>query len=101
MKAVLRPDFSTVTEQPAQKATREQMAMLATRYGWAARQAEGKDVLEVACGAGLGLGWLAARANSVEAGDLDEANCRVAEASYHGDPKIGVRPMDAMSLPFE
>jgi 2-polyprenyl-3-methyl-5-hydroxy-6-metoxy-1,4-benzoquinol methylase len=76
------------------------MAMLQTRYGWAARHAEDKDVLEVACGAGLGLGWLARAARSVEAGDLDEANCRLAQATYAGYRKIRVRLMNAMSLPF-
>jgi ubiquinone/menaquinone biosynthesis C-methylase UbiE len=94
-------DYSTVTEQPEQKATRSQMAMLWTRYGWAARHAEHKDVLEVACGAGLGLGLLANSARSVEAGDLDPANCRLAQATYAGHPKIRLRPMEAMDLPFE
>jgi SAM-dependent methyltransferase len=77
------------------------MAMLYTRYGWAAGHAEEKDVLEVACGAGMGLGWLAQGAQSVEAGDLDPANCRLAQATYAGHPKIRVRPIDAMDLPFE
>ncbi len=101
MQPVLRPDYSTVTEQPSQRATRTQMAMLETRYGWAARHAKGKDVLEVACGAGLGLGWLAREARSVQAGDLDPANCRLAQTTYAGNPKIEIRSMDAMSLPFE
>jgi SAM-dependent methyltransferase len=76
------------------------MAMLQTRYDWAASHAEHKDVLEIACGAGLGLGWLARVARSVEAGDLDEANCRLAQATYAGYRNIRVRLMDAMSLPF-
>jgi SAM-dependent methyltransferase len=101
MHAVLGHDFSSITEQPAQKEMLRQMAMLATRYGWAASQAGGKDVLEAACGAGLGLGWLAQTARSVEAGDWDQANCRLAAAAYPRHSKIRVRRMDAMSLPFE
>jgi SAM-dependent methyltransferase len=98
---IAQSDYSSVTEQPDQKATRSQIAMLWTRYGWAARQAEHKDVLEVACGAGLGLGWLAQAARSVEAGDLDSTNCLLAQKTYARHPKIRVRPMDAMDLPFE
>lgn|SRR5487761_1906055 len=100
MQAVRRPDYSTVTEQPEQGATRLQMSMLRTRYAWAAGQAAGKDVAEIACGAGLGLGWLARMARSVEAGDLNGANCRIAEETYAGRGKIRVRAMDALDLPF-
>jgi 2-polyprenyl-3-methyl-5-hydroxy-6-metoxy-1,4-benzoquinol methylase len=89
-------DYSTVTEQPAQWATPEQMAMLETRYGWAAQHAKKKDVLEVACGAGLGLKCLARVARSVEAVDLDENNCRIAERS-----EVPVRCMDAEELLFQ
>ena len=91
-------DYTIVTEQPRQLASRTQMAMLRTRYAWAAQHAAGKEVLEVACGAGLGLGCLARAAASVEAGDIDEANCRVARAA---NPKIGVRVLDAAELPFD
>jgi succinoglycan biosynthesis protein ExoA len=93
-------DYSSVTEQPSQPATRTQLAMLGTRYGWAASHARHKDVLEVACGAGLGLGWLASAARWVEAGDLDLANCRLARAACAGHPNLRAQPMDAMSLPF-
>ncbi len=100
-KAVMAADFASVTEQPWQGATRMQMSMLRTRYGWAAEYAGGKDVLEVACGAGLGLGWLAKRARCVEAGDIDEENCRIARETYRGEAKIRVERMDASDLPFE
>jgi SAM-dependent methyltransferase len=100
MQAVLRPDFSTVTEQPQQSATRLQMAMLSTRYAWAAGQAAGRDVAEIACGAGLGLGWIARMARSVEAGDLDDTNCRVALETYAGRENIHIRRMDALHMPF-
>lgn len=100
MQASLRPDFSTVTEQPSQGATRLQLVMLSARYGWAAGYADGKDVAEIACGAGLGLGWIARRARSVEAGDLNDANCRVAQQTYAGRANIRIRPMDALDLPF-
>jgi SAM-dependent methyltransferase len=100
MQPALSPDFSTVTEQPEQGATRLQLAMLATRYAWAANHAAGKDVAEIACGAGLGLGWIARVARSVEAGDVNDANCRAAIETYAGRTKIHVRRMDALHLPF-
>ena len=78
IKVARRLDFSSVTELPRQGATRMQMSMLRTRYGWAAQYAAGKNVLEVACGAGLGLVWLAELARQVSAGDIDQQNCRVA-----------------------
>jgi SAM-dependent methyltransferase len=100
-KVVRAPDFSSVTELPQQGATRMQMSMLRTRYGWAAQYTAGKDVLEVACGAGLGLGWLAERARTVAAGDVDENNCRIAQEAYRGQVNIQVEPMNALDLPFE
>ena len=100
-KVVRAPDFSSVTELPRQGATRMQMSMLRTRYGWAAQYTAGKDVLEVACGAGLGLGWLAQRARRVAAGDVDEKNCCIAREAYRGQVNIRVERMDALELPFE
>ena len=92
--------FSSVTEQPWQGATRMQMSMLRTRYGWAAGYAAGKDVLEAACGAGIGLGWLAKRARRVEAGDIELDHCRIAWTTYRGEANIRVGKMDALDLPF-
>lgn len=100
-KAVKAADYSSVTELPRQGATRMQMSMLRTRYGWAAEYTAGKDVLEVACGAGLGLGWLAEQARRVSAGDVDEKNCRIARQAHLGRANIRVQWMDALELPFE
>ena len=100
-KVVRTPDFSSVTELPRQGATRMQISMLRTRYGWAAQYSAGKDVLEVACGAGLGLGWLAERARWVAAGDVDEKNCRIAREAAGNQANIRVEWMDALELPFE
>ncbi len=99
-RAAMAPDFASVTEQPWQGATRRQMAMLRTRYGWAAEHAAGRDVLEVACGAGMGLGWLAKRARRVEAGDIELDHCRIARETYRGQANIRVERMDALDLPF-
>lgn len=90
--------FETVTELPGAPANAEQIAMLYTRYAWAGELARGKDVLEVACGSGIGLGHLAARAKRVVGGDYDPKLAEMARRQYGG--RIEVQNMDAHALPF-
>ena len=94
-------DFSTVTELPGVGAHRQQRVALRTRYSFARQFASDKDVLEVACGAGLGLGYLARAARRVVGGDIDESNLRIARQTYSGRPDIAVIKLDAQDLPFE
>jgi SAM-dependent methyltransferase len=72
--------------------------MAVTRYRLAAELAEGRDVLEVACGSGMGLGMLAQGARSVVAGDFDPALVEVARRQY--GERVDVRRLDAQDLPF-
>ncbi|MDR7550715.1 MAG: class I SAM-dependent methyltransferase [Armatimonadota bacterium] len=90
--------FASVTELPGAGATREQLSMLYTRYRLAARHAAGKDVLEVACGPGIGLGYLARAARVVVGGDVDETMLRQARATY--GPTMRLVRLDAHALPF-
>jgi len=55
-------DYSHVTEVPGAKVSEEQTRRLFSRYHFAQHYCEGKDVLEVVCGAGQGLGCLAKKA---------------------------------------
>ena len=48
-------EFINVTEIDGQLISQEQLMRTCHRYHWAAQYCEGKDVLEVACGAGQGL----------------------------------------------
>ncbi len=91
--------FGTVTELPGAPVHAEALQMLDTRYGWAGDMAAGKDVLEVACGSGIGLGHLASRAKRVVGGDFDPHLAEIARKQYDG--RIDVQEMDAQSLPFE
>lgn len=91
-------DYTTVTELPGAAASPEQLSMLYTRYAYAAGFCEGKEVLEVACGAGLGLGYLAKKATRVVGGDFTEPLLRVAR-HYYGEAMPLVR-LDAHALPF-
>lgn len=94
----MRIDYSAVTELPGSRASSEQLSRLYHRYRSAAAYCEGKDVLEVGCGAGLGLGYLAKRARQVVGADYTEANLRYARTYYEKRMKL-VR-LDAHHLPF-
>jgi SAM-dependent methyltransferase len=91
-------DFSHVTELAGEPVTQEQVERLCVRYGWAAEHCRGKDVLEVACGTGPGLGLLRGVARSVAAGDVSESI--LARARAHFRDRVDIRPLDALSLPF-
>jgi SAM-dependent methyltransferase len=93
--------FWTITEAPNTGASAEQMSILYTRYNLARSYAADRNVLEVACGAGVGLGLISGAAKSVTAGDIDSKNCETARSTYKGRPGITVQELDAKALPFE
>ena len=94
-------DYSTVTELPGVGAHRSQLAAMRTRYEFAAGFCEGRDVLEVACGSGMGLGYLARPANRVVGLDIDDTCLSYAEETYRDRSGITVVKSDAQNLPFE
>jgi len=96
--ASIEPDFSVVTEIQGARATREQLAMIQTRYLEAARLAEGRRVLEVACGPGRGLGLIARRARVAVGTDLTHR--LVHQAKDHYRDRLPVLQCDAQALPF-
>ncbi len=59
-----------------------------------------KDVLEIGCGAGLGLGYLAKFAKKVVGGDIEEKNISIAKQYYKYRPNITIDLMDAHNLPL-
>lgn len=93
-------NYTTVTELPGQGASSEQLARLCHRYKFASQFCEEKDVFEVACGAGIGLGYLARKARKVVGGDIDENNLKFAQEHYKGRHKIQLLLIDAYKLPF-
>ena len=92
--------YIDVTERPGQLASAMQLEMLEARYGWAAEQARGKDVLEAACGAGMGLPILAGTARSVQAGDVDSDNLALASHACAWLANVALRRFRAPDLPF-
>jgi ubiquinone/menaquinone biosynthesis C-methylase UbiE len=91
-------DFLTVTELAADDVTQEQVERLCHRYYWAGKYCQDKDVLEVACGSGQGLGYLAKKAKSLQAGDYSQEILNIAQAHY--GQRIQLKQFDAQSLPF-
>jgi|SRR5581483_8279312 len=94
----MQTDFRTVTELASAPISLEQLDRLVNRYRWAASYCGGKDVVEAACGAGPGLGVLAAVAHSVEAGDYSPTILEFARRQYAG--RLELHEFDAQEMPF-
>lgn len=92
-------DYSTVTELAGDEISQEQLDRLCHRYYLAGAYCIGKDVIEAACGTGPGLGYLAARARSLRAGDFTPGILAIAQRHY-GD-RIDLRQFDVQAMPFE
>ncbi len=91
-------DFVEVTELAGADVSSEQVERVRTRYAWAMPYCADRDVLEIACGTGPGLGALKAAARSLVAGDISDEILSRARAHYGS--RIDIRVMDALSLPF-
>jgi SAM-dependent methyltransferase len=91
-------DFSQVTETWGIPASREQLAMQYCRYRMAGDLAAGKEVLEVGCGSGMGLAYLAAK--SRRAVGVEFTPSLLAEARRRL-PEVEISQADAQQLPFE
>ena len=91
-------DFQTVTELPGEPVSQLQIDRLLSRYLWAERYCRDRDVVEAACGAGPGLGLLAAVSRSLEAGDLSEPILGRARAHYGA--RLPLQLFDAQDMPF-
>lgn len=91
-------DYALVTETPGRLAAPEALDALRTRYALAARLAAGRDVLELACGPGIGLGFLARLARRVVGADCDAG--LVSQARDHYAGRLEILQMDAQQVPL-
>lgn len=91
-------DYSPVTESPGRGTTPEGLKMLATRYNLAADLAAGRDVLEVAAGACIGLGLVARKARRVVGTDITPQLLRAGRQTYGA--RANVATADGQDLPF-
>ncbi|MEZ4613993.1 MAG: class I SAM-dependent methyltransferase [Caldilineaceae bacterium] len=91
-------DYTPITELPGTQLNDEQFARIAQRYLLAAQHAHDQRVLEIACGAGAGLGMLIQNAKLAVGLDYTQNILAVAQ-SHYGDrlPLVGG---DAQRLPF-
>lgn len=94
-------DFSDVTELPGAPFPEHAFSMLATRYAFARERCRpGGDCLELACGCGAGLGYLARTSGRVCGLDIDDGILAHARRHYAGRDNIEVRQGDASELPY-
>jgi ubiquinone/menaquinone biosynthesis C-methylase UbiE len=91
-------DFTEVTELAGAEISGEQLQRMVHRYRWAANHCTGKDVVEVACGSGQGLGMLGAVAKTLEAGDYSKEVLAVPRAHYRNRYRLA--EFDAQTLPY-
>ncbi len=91
-------DYTEVTEVPGIRLTREALDMMFTRYAFAGELCSGKEVLEVGCGAGQGLGYIASRARRTVGGDWTER--LLSQARRHYGAGMTLVRLDAHNLPF-
>src|SRR3989338_8250784 len=94
-------EYVNVTELPGCNAHKEQIERLFQRYHLALEYCKDKDVLEVACGGGIGLGYIAKYARKVVGGDIDEKVLEFARRQYENRHNIELKVLDAQQLPFD
>jgi len=92
-------DYSSVTELSVSYVSQEQIDRICNRYYWAGKYCYNKDVLEVACGTGQGLGYLSKIAKNLNAGDYSEKILKIAQEHYGN--RIALRQFDAQNMPYK
>lgn len=91
-------DFQDVTEMAGEPITSEQLDRMCHRYFWASRYCVGKDVVELACGTGPGIGVLNSVSRSFEAADF--SGPMVQRVRQHYGDRVVVRQFDAQAMPY-
>ncbi len=97
MSAVAQ-DFLDVTELAGEPISAEQLERLANRYVWAGEYCRDKDVAEIACGTGPGLGLLDRVSHTFDAGDFSAAMLEIVRAHYGA--RISTKQFDAQKMPY-
>ncbi len=90
--------FAEVTELAGAEISAEQLERMVHRYHWALGYCRNKDVVEVGCGSGQGLGVLATVAKSLEAGDYSDEILRIPRQHYLD--RVSLAQFDAQTLPY-
>ena len=94
-------DFSTITELPFTKVTKDQLERAHQRYVFASVYVNNGNVLEIGCGGGQGLGILAESSKSVTGCDIDKSNINTCNSTYKDDDKIKIEKLNAEKLDYD
>ena len=92
-------DYLEVSEITGNMVAKEQLIRMEHRYLWAKSYAQNKDVVELACGTGQGLGMLKRVSKSLVAGDYSERMIHILRSHYGST--INVDSFDACKMPYE
>ena len=95
----MKDNYKSVTEISGDSVSLEQVERIQNRYCWAKKYCESKDVLEVACGSGQGLGLINSHANTLVAGDYSPEVLKTAIDYYKN--RIPLEVFDAQKMPFD
>jgi SAM-dependent methyltransferase len=90
-----KTDFLIVTEKGGEMVSPAQLKRFYQRYALAGQYCQGKDVLEMACGTGPGLGYLQSISASLIACDISDSVLRLAQEHYQN--RIDIRKLDAVN----
>jgi SAM-dependent methyltransferase len=93
---LIGPAFTDLAGDPA---SMPQLARLHARYRWLRSHCVNRDVLEVACGSGQGLGVVARDARRVFGGDYSVENLVIARHTY--EERMPLLRLDAQRLPIK
>jgi len=97
----VKADFRKVTEVAGEEVSAEQIERTISRYGWARGYCQDKDVLEVACGTGQGLGCLVDVARSLSACDISKEMLQQAKAGMGSQVEFKEAPAELLPWPSD
>lgn len=95
----METDYTAVTEVAGDIVSREQIQRTYTRYNFARQYCRGKDILELGCGSGQGLGFLEKAAKKVVGGDYSTPLLRMTQGYYKS--RVPLIQLDAQVLPIK
>lgn len=95
ISATNETDFLIVTEKGGELVSPSQLRRFYQRYAWAGQYCHGRDVLEMACGTGPGLGYFKGISRSLIACDISDSVLRLAQQHYLD--RVDIRKLDAVN----
>ena len=95
----METDYLEVTETSGSLVSKEQIQRMFNRYDWALPFCRNRDVVEVACGSGQGLGLIGESSKSIVGGDISEELLSMARSHYKDE--FDLKVFDASKMPFK